>query len=216
MADTLPARSHRSVLMRIAVAMASVVAVLVGALVLVGYRVRLVSFMSGSRLVALIPGAFGIYVRRYWYRRTLDACGPDLVVDWLTTFKTPSVRVGRDVFIGAMGWIAEADLGDHVMIATRVAVQGGGNTHNFDRTDIPISQQGSAIVKIVIGRDAWIGTGATILANVASGTVVGAGSVVTKEFPERSVIAGVPARVIRMRSEKSDVRSQNVAPDSDL
>ena len=194
-------RSGRGVLMTVAVAMASAVAALVSALVLVAYRVRLVSFLSGSRLLALAPGAFGIYVRRYWYRWTLDTCGPDLVVEWLTAFKTPSVRVGRDVFVGAMCWIAEADLGDHVMIATRVAIQGGGRTHTFDRTDVPMTQQTSTIVKTVIGSDVWIGTGATILANVAAGTVVGAGSVVTKEFPERSVVVGAPARVLRSRSE---------------
>ena len=204
MADALPARHGRSVFMTVAVAMASTVAMFVSAFVLVTYRVRLLSFMSGSRLVALLPGAFGIYVRRYWYRWTLDACGPDLVVDWLTAFKTPSVRVGRNVFVGAMCWIAEADLGDHVMIATRVAIQGGGRTHTFHRTDIPMSLQDSAIVKVVVGSDVWIGTGATILTNIAAGTVVGAGSVVTKEFPERSVLAGVPARVLRMRSENSE------------
>jgi acetyltransferase-like isoleucine patch superfamily enzyme len=214
MPDAWPARPDRSVFKTIAVAIASAVAGLVGAIVLVAYRVHLVSFLSGSRLLALVPGAFGIYVRRYWYRWTLETCGPDLVVDWLSVFKTPSVRVGRNVFVGAMCWIAEADLGDHVMIATRVAVQGGGRTHTFDRTDIPMSRQDSAIVKIVIGSDVWIGTGATIMANVAGGTVVGAGSVVTKEFPERSILAGVPARVLRSRSHEAESKRQNeLVPD---
>ena len=163
------------------------------------YRIRVVRFVTASRLLALPPGAFGIRLRRYWYRMTLAACGSNLVVEWLTAFKTPEARVGSNVFVGAMCWIAEASLGDDVMIGARAAIQGGAHTHTFERVDLPINRQPQAAATVTIGADVWIGTGATVMADVSPGTVVGAGAVVTRSFPPRSVIAGVPAQFVRER-----------------
>jgi len=59
--------------------------------------------------------------------------------------------------------------------------------------------------KIVIGDEVWIGTSVTILHNVKIGrySVIGAGSVVTKDIEPYSVYAGVPARKIRdLKSEE--------------
>ena len=52
---------------------------------------------------------------------------------------------------------------------------------------------------MTIGDDVWIGTSATILADVAAGSIVGAGAVVTHTFEPYSILAGVPARLIRQR-----------------
>ncbi|WP_210528783.1 acyltransferase [Rubellimicrobium arenae] len=55
---------------------------------------------------------------------------------------------------------------------------------------------------VIIGPDCWIGTKSVITAGVTlgAGCVIGAGSVVTKDIPAGAIAAGVPARVIRMRS----------------
>ena len=74
--------------------------------------------------------------------------------------------------------------------------------HEFSRTDIPMCFQGDAVkAPVEIGDDVWLGTNAIILPGVtiSRGTIVGAGSVVTKDFPEYSVIGGNPARLIRSR-----------------
>ena len=53
---------------------------------------------------------------------------------------------------------------------------------------------------MVIGQDTWVGNGAIIMASVGRKCVVGAGSVVTHDVEDLSVVAGNPARLIRKRS----------------
>ncbi len=56
---------------------------------------------------------------------------------------------------------------------------------------------------IIVGEDAWLGTGVTVLSGVriGRGAVVGAGSVVVRDIPDYAIAAGVPARVIKYRNE---------------
>lgn len=167
------------------------------------YRIGLVSFLTGARIVALVPGSIGIYVRRFWYRRTLESCGADLVVEWMSVLKTPLIRVGQGVCIGAFCFIAESDLRDDVGIARYSIVQGGPHTHGFERLDVPMNQQPGDIRRVTLGPDVWIGAGARILTDVLPGTVVGAGAVVTKTFEPNAILAGVPARQIRLRGPRA-------------
>ncbi len=61
--------------------------------------------------------------------------------------------------------------------------------------------------EIVIGNDVWIGYGSIILSGVTigHGAVIGAGSVVTKDIKPYSVVAGNPAKLIRMRFADSEI-----------
>ncbi|MEO0915728.1 MAG: CatB-related O-acetyltransferase [Pseudomonadota bacterium] len=62
-------------------------------------------------------------------------------------------------------------------------------------------------VDTMIGHDVWIGHGARIMpgARLGSGVIVGAGSVVTGEVPDYAIVAGNPARIVRMRFAQEDV-----------
>jgi len=79
--------------------------------------------------------------------------------------------------------------------------------HNIGRTDVPIDAQGVTRQGIVIEDDCWLGGGATILAGVrvGRGAVVAAGAIVTRDVPPYAIVAGVPARVVRMRGEAAHV-----------
>lgn len=73
--------------------------------------------------------------------------------------------------------------------------------HTFALPDMPIINQPVSAHGISIADDVWIGAGSRVLDGVilAKGTVVGAGAVVCRSFPAGAVIAGVPARLVKMR-----------------
>jgi len=86
------------------------------------------------------------------------------------------------------------------MIASSVSFVGGD--HNFENASEVMFHSGRAKQKgIIIESNVWIGHGAIILDGVtlSEGTIVGAGSVVTKSFPKFSILAGNPAKLIRNR-----------------
>lgn len=93
-------------------------------------------------------------------------------------------------------------IGDGVMMGPEVLVYTDG--HRFDDVRRPMVEQGHrAPREVVIEDDVWIGARSIILPGVriGRGSVVGAGSVVTKDVPECCVVAGNPARVVRRRPE---------------
>lgn len=104
--------------------------------------------------------------------------------------------VGAQCFIQATGGIS---IGKDTMIAPRVAIW--TSNHIYTDKEKTIREQGSVFRKVIIEDDVWIGYGAIILpgAILRKGCVVGAGSVVTGEVEEYSLVAGNPARFIRYR-----------------
>ena len=78
-------------------------------------------------------------------------------------------------------------------------------SHNHNRIDIPMIQQGfEDDHEIIIGDDVWIGTNVTILSGVykiGNHSIIAAGAVVTKDVPDYAIVGGVPAKIIRMRNE---------------
>lgn len=103
---------------------------------------------------------------------------------------------GAYSFFGAGGFI---EIGENVIMGEHVSFH--AETHNHNRCDIPIREQGVTAKPIRIEDDCWIGANVTFLGGsyVSRGSIVGAGAVVNKQYAPFSVIAGVPARVLRSR-----------------
>lgn len=111
--------------------------------------------------------------------------------------------VGNEVGLGkdfkSINRIVTID--DYLMMGEDVLFLGGG--HNFDRTDIPMGHQGGkGLTPLHIAGDVWIGARAIILPGcrrIGHGTIIGAGSVVTKDVPDWAIVGGNPAKIIRYR-----------------
>jgi serine acetyltransferase len=83
----------------------------------------------------------------------------------------------------------------------------GGGRYNHDRLELPIMDQGVYTQgETVIGENSWIGAGAIVLDGVklGKGVIVGAGAVVVKDAPDYAVLAGSPARILRIREEQTN------------
>jgi acetyltransferase-like isoleucine patch superfamily enzyme len=88
--------------------------------------------------------------------------------------------------------------------------------HGVVEVERPIRVQGIYKRDVEVGSNVWIGYGACILRGVRVGdnSIVGTNSVVTKDVPANAVVAGIPARVIRMREAPEELRwSEPVEPD---
>ena len=113
-----------------------------------------------------------------------------------------SINIGENVGIGpyaSLGGAGGLVIGDECIIGPYLSCH--PENHHFEDIDISIRQQGVTRKGIVIGSNCWIGAKVTILdgVTVGNGCVIAAGAVVTKSFPQNSVIGGVPARLIKSR-----------------
>lgn len=111
-----------------------------------------------------------------------------------------NVGIGEFAYIGGAGGVV---IGADCIIGQYLSVH--PENHVFSNHDRLIRDQGVTRQGIEIGPDCWIGAKVTILDGIVigKGSVIAAGSVVTQSFPDRSVIGGVPARLIRSLSQAS-------------
>ena len=129
----------------------------------------------------------GVFVGRHCSLHTKDG---EIVLEdrtnigpFSTVFSASRVIIGRDTLIAAYSYLV-----------------GGG--HAFDETGVPILDQPRPSRGITVGAGSWIGTGVSVLdgVTIGRGVVVGAHAVVTRDLPDLSVAAGIPAAVVRTRA----------------
>ncbi len=117
--------------------------------------------------------------------------------------KSGPIRLGKRTTIGSNSVIvsmAGVVFGEAVLVAGNCYFTAGA--YHVDDTGSAVMDQGAySKGPIILGDNSWIGTGAIILdgVKVGKGAIVGAGAVVTKDVPDYAIVAGVPAKIIRMR-----------------
>jgi len=117
----------------------------------------------------------------------VSPCNKDIIIGSYTHFATYSILYGP------------LEIGNYCAIADHVVFASIG--HGYDSVSIPFVKQPSVQKKIIVEDNVWIGANSVIIQGVRIGTgsIIGAGSVVTHDVEPYSVVGGVPARIIKKR-----------------
>lgn len=112
------------------------------------------------------------------------------------------IKIGDNVGIGEFAYLGGAgglEIGNDCIIGQYFSCH--PENHNYMKTDDLIRNQGVNRQGIKISENCWIGSNVTILdgVRIGAGSIVAAGAVVASSFPVNSVIAGVPAKIIKSR-----------------
>ena len=154
------------------------------------YYFRTMIRRLGKRFLTLL--------RQYHWKHSFGTCGTGLkIYGRITAYPPEHVHVGSDVSINDLVILNARDhitIGNHVSISPGVIINTGGLKY-----EQPRGMRGHTKAPVVIRDGAWICSGAIINPGVTIGedAVVAAGAVVTKDVESRTVVAGVPARVIK-------------------
>ena len=142
-------------------------------------------------------------VRAFCGKLILRHCGKNVNIEKGAQFSS-EVSLGDNSGIGVNATISSyVTIGDDVMMGPECLIY--TSNHGMDRLDIPMWKQKSTDPRpVIIGNDVWIGARVIILpgVHIGEGSVIGAGSVVTKNIEPYSVVAGNPAGLIKKRNEK--------------
>jgi acetyltransferase-like isoleucine patch superfamily enzyme len=175
--------------------------------------------------IRFLPGAIGSRIRRAWFNWRFDLNAKHFIGFGTVFVLADSMNFEGRVLLAeycyfnadggsiVVGNNVAFNRGVHINAACGGKIQIGNNSligpgvvmrtanHQFSRVDINIQDQGHIVADIIIGSDCWIGANAIVLGGVriGNGSVVGAGSVVSRDIPPMSVAVGIPAKVIKNR-----------------
>jgi acetyltransferase-like isoleucine patch superfamily enzyme len=192
-----------------------------------GGPLALLRFMRANGMLTLgyarLLGRFLLLKARY--RRRLQTDGPCFICPGvkLEIGRGATLRIGRWAWIGSASKIrvhegevsigAKTVVGQECTISAYQRVSIGRECiiadrvmlidfdHGVTEVERPIRLQGIYKRDVRVGHNVWMGYGACVLRGVSIGdnAIVGTSSVVTHDVPENAVVAGVPARLLRMR-----------------
>ncbi|MHA2230893.1 MAG: acyltransferase [Candidatus Hodarchaeales archaeon] len=123
---------------------------------------------------------------------------------------TASLRCGYNIYLGLNSrinqyccvWASENSkitLGDNVLMGPGVKIF--SSNYTTEHTEVPMNVQPYVEKDILIGNDVWLGSNSIVVAGVkiGDGSIIAAGSVVTRDIPEYVIAGGIPAKPIKSR-----------------
>ncbi len=162
-------------------------------------------------LIYLLLSIFPPFFRNLVFRLLLAKLGYGSFIDYQVYFKLPwLIEIGKQVSIGRGSEFYpdffgknKIKIGNNVRISPNVYFHASG--HDLNDLTFNTHKGGS----IVVENGVWIGANSIILPNVTIGqsSVVAAGAVVTKDVPPFTLVAGIPAKVIRNLQDALEVNT---------
>ena len=141
--------------------------------------------------------------RAFLCRRIFKKCGKNVSIERKAFFGSGrNVELGDNSGIGVGCTIPPSiKIGNNVMMAPQCFLL-SSTSHRYDLVDVPMCQQGTKENgDIVIEDDCWIGLRSIVIAGrtIRRGSILAAGTVLVKDFPEYSIIGGNPSVLIKSR-----------------
>ena len=158
-------------------------------------------FVLNYYLFRSIKFPLKLYPNVYINNKRKIRFGKNTLIFYGAFINPTDLEIGDNVGIGVNCFLCgKVRMGDNVMIGPNVSIPGAN--HNFDLLNIPMVEQGNTIIGTTIEDNVWVGANCTILdgVTIGSGSIIAAGSVVTKNVADNSIMAGVPARLIKTRA----------------
>lgn len=159
-------------------------------------------YVIAIKLPSSVQSKLSGKIRFFAAKRFVDKCGRNVNFEKGAKFD-PQLIIGDNSGVGVNCTLnGRTVIGSDVMMGPNCIMY--SYSHRHDSIDIPMNQQGFEDEKVkYIGSDVWIGANVIILpgVNVGNHSIIGAGSVVTKNVPDYAVIGGNPARILKWRKE---------------
>jgi len=189
-------------------------------------RIKKLLFQVYISILSSIPTELGIKLRYFAYKKLFRKVDGLFRIDTgVTILGFENIILGSNVVFMKNSYIYAHDegklmIGDNftlnsnsqigasfgkIVIGSDCAIAPNcvlrASNHTFDNPNIPFRKQGHTYGEIIIEDDVWIASNCVITANTKIGksSVIGAGSVVTKDVEAYSIVGGVPAKLIRKR-----------------
>lgn len=150
-----------------------------------------------------IVGRVSRLARLFLCRHIFMKCGVNVNIERKANFGSGlEIEIGDESALGINCTLpSNTKIGKYVMMGANCFIF--AENHRYDRTDIPMCKQGFSQKKTtIIEDDVWIGRDVKMTPGrvVKKGTIVACGCVLTKDFPEYSVIGGNPSKLIKKRN----------------
>ncbi len=154
-------------------------------------------FQFWTQFFSMVPGPPGVFLRRAFYRLTLERCTGTFFVGFGALFSHRAAIIEDAVYVGPYAIVGSSRLRRGCLIGSRAGIISGSGLHELTADGLRAPTDIRRLRQVEIGEGAWIGEGALVMADVGRLATVAAGSVVSSPIIAGVVVAGNPARFIR-------------------